>query len=431
MQLFLKRVSRPWLEFSCQVLTLSSCLATTPQTSANDNAAAAALGPPISGPFKGLTDEIFPTSQHHLSDRLSFSDYYQWKRKLSAKHGIDFIFLNSPIFQVGTVNGKTYLDNEMDLYLQWRVFENERTTGKLFFWGLWVQTFTDRPSGAFAQSQDLFTFPNGGATDPNKSVVAPSALWWEQSFQPLGLTYRLGQLYASSLWGSNDYLGDDRATFMNTALGGNQGAPWASGNRGLGAMATLGGDSFYVSLGFQDAKGDQQRIDFNSFGDGQFMYLGELGVTPTFAGKHKGIYKIAAGYVDATGQGSSPGEQGGRGIIISAQQDIGDDYGLFGIFRHSWDRYANNTERAAGAGVMLKRPFGWADDRLGVAAFYAKPYDDNGGALGEEYGLEAFWRFQLTPRLDLTPDLQLYLQPGRSDQNDPVAVFGLRLRYIL
>jgi carbohydrate-selective porin OprB len=81
--------------------------------------------------------------------------------------------------------------------------------------------------------------------------------------------------------------------------------------------------------------------------------------------------------------------------------------------------------------MMLKRPFGWVDDRLGVAGFYAKPQDDNGGALREEYGLEAFWRFQLTPRLDLTPDLQLYLQPGRNDRDDPVAVFGLRLRYIL
>ena len=339
--------------------------------------------------------------------------------------------LNTPIFQVGSEDGKSYLDNWMDLYLQWRAFDNDRSSGKIFFWGLWVQTFTDLPSGAFARSQGLFTLPNGGETDLGKSVVAPSSLWWEQSFHQIGLTYRVGQLYASSLWGGNDYLGDDRETFMNSVLGANKGAPWASGNRGLGAMITLGNDAFYASVGFQDAKGNQERIDFNSFGDGEFAYLGELGFTPGVAGKNAGVYKLNVGYVDETGRGAIPAEQSGWGLILSAQHDIGEEYGLFAIYRRSWDRYVNNTEVAAGAGVMWKKPLGWVDDRLGIGAIYTKPHDTKEGALRDEYGLEAFWRFQLTPRLDMTTDLQFYPRPGRKEQDDPVAVFGLRLRYIL
>ena len=296
---------------------------------------------------------------------------------------------------------------------------------------MWVQTLSDLPSGGFAQSQGLFTLPNGGATDPEKSVVAPSALWWEQSIHSVGLTYRVGQLYAPSLWGSNDYLGDDRATFMNTALGGNQGVPWAGGNRGLGAMVTVSNDELYAAVGFQDAKGNQERLDFSSFGDGEFAYLAEIGFTPTFAGKNAGKYKLNVGYVDETGDGTNSAGQSGWGLILSARQDIGDDYGLFAIYRRSWDRYANNTEEAGGAGVVWKKPLGWVDDRLGIGAIYARPSDTNEGTLRDEYGLEAFWRFQMTPRLDMTTDLQFYPQPGRKVQDDPVAVFGLRFRYIL
>lgn len=391
----------------------------------------AQVGPPIATRFEPLTDTIFPTSYHHLSNKLLFAEYYNWKRKVSADYGIDFWMLNTPIFQIGTVDGRTYLDNELDFYVNWRLFENDNTVGKFFFWGLYVQTFTENPSGAFAASQGLFTFPNGGATDPNKHVVAPSALWWEQSFNRVGLTYRVGQLYAPSLWGANSYLGDDRATFMNTALSNPQGTPWSGGNRGLGGMLSYGNDYGYVSAGFQDAKGQQSSIDFQSFGDGKYSYLGEVGWTPTFGDGLNGTYKVTAGFVDKTGNGGTVSDSNGWGLVVSAEQDISDRFAVFGIFRKSWGRIVNNTEMTAAAGVMVNGPFRFTDDQIGLGGFYAKPYDTQDGALQDEFGVEAFWRFQLTPRLDFTPDAQLYLQPGRTSQDDPVGVFGLRARYVL
>lgn len=388
------------------------------------------LGLPVSK-FESLTDDIYATKDHLLTDRLSFHNYYEWKRELSANLGIDYVILNTPIFQAGSVDGEVYADNEFDLYFQWRAFESARSAGKVFFWGLWVQTFTDLPSGAFAQSQGVSSFPNGGATDPDKSVVAPSALWWEQEFKAVGLNYRVGQLYAASLYGSNVYLGDDRATFMNTILGTNQGTPWSSGNRGLGAMVTLAKDKFYASLGFQDAKADQQSIDFDSFGDGKFAYLTEIGWTPNFDGKHAGNYKVTVGYVNETAIDSDVSNQSGWGWVLSAQQDIRDEYGVFGIVRRSHDRIINNTENAAGAGFTLKKPLGRTDDMLGIGAFYAKPFESANGKFQDEYGIEAFWNLQLTPRLQVAPDIQLYLQPGFVEQDDKVFVAGFRLQYVL
>ncbi|MEP3046618.1 MAG: carbohydrate porin [Roseibium sp.] len=389
------------------------------------------VGPPVAGRYEPLTDQIFPTSYHHLSDELSFAKYYNWKRKLSADHGFDFWILNSPIAQVGSTDGQTYLDNELDIFFNWRLLDNEDTVGKFFFWGLYVQTFTDKPSGAFAASQGLFTFPNGGATDPDKHVIAPSALWWEQTFNNVGLTYRLGQLYAPSLWGTNSYLGDDRATFMNTALSNPQGTPWSGGSRGLGAMASVGNDTVYAAAGFQDAKGDQSSIDFESFADGQFSYLGELGWTPTFGEGLNGTYKATAGYVGKTGNSGAVSDTDGWGLVISAEQDLTDRFSVFGVFRKSWGKIINNTEMTAAGGIMVNGPFNFSDDQIGFGGFFAKPYDTQNGTLQDEFGLEAFWRFQLTPRLDFTPDAQLYIQPGRVSEESPVGVFGLRARYVL
>ncbi len=387
------------------------------------------FGPPVKR-FQLLTDEIYATTDHHTSDALSFPNYYEWKRKLSEQHGVDFVVLNTPIFQVGSVGEQGYADNELDVYFQWRAFENERTAGKLFFWGLWVQTFTDLPSGAFAASQGLLSFPNGGATDPGKSVVAPSALWWEQTFFKTGLTYRLGQLYAASLFGANDHLGDDRATFMNTVLGTNNGAPWSSGNRGLGAMLTWGGKHGYLSFGFQDAKGDQISIDFDSFADGHFAYLAEAGITPEINGL-KGRYNFTIGYVDETAPGGAASDRSGWGYILSAQQHVTDTVSLFGIYRGSKERIVNNAEATAGLGLIVDQPFGWKNDKFGFGAFYQKPFDKMGGAVRDEYGIEAFYNYQLTPRLSISPDIQVYLQPGRTQQSGTPVVVGFRLQYVL
>ncbi|MEP2703403.1 MAG: carbohydrate porin [Roseibium sp.] len=403
-------------------MTLSAPALSNPNKVSQPN-----VGPPIAGRFENLTDNILPTSKHHLSDELSLPEYHQWKRELSVTNGIDFLIQSAPIYQISPTNGKSYLDNELDLYFNWRLFESDRTTGSIFFWGLYVQTFTEAPTGAYASSLGLLTLPNGGATDPNKAAVAPAALWWQQEFNS-GFNFRIGQLLASSLWGANSYLGDDRETFMNSVFAANQGVPWSSGNRGLGAMAGFDAGPFYLSAGVQDAKGDQSSIDFQSFSDGKFAYLAEIGLTPTLPDGRSGKYSVTIGHVDRTGTGAARDQRDGWGVIVSAEQDINDRLAAFGILRRSWGRFAGNMEMTAGAGLIAKAPFGWTDDQIGLGGFFAKPHDTMAGTLRNEFGVEAYWRAQLTPRLDFTPDVQVYLQPGRKTTNDPVFVFGARTR---
>lgn len=382
------------------------------------------------GRFSILTTSIYPSSDHHLTDRLSFSNIYEAKKRASAEHGFDWALLTAPVFQAGTGANTTYLDNEVDVLLSWRAFETGNTTGKVFFYGIWVETLGNLPSGAFAQSQGVITLPNSGGTDPGKTFVSPAALWWEQSFSG-GFRYRAGQLWATNLWANNEFYGDDRATYMNSLMGGGAGVPWIGGNRGLGAMVQYERDWGYVALGFQDSKADQQKIDFDSFKDGKFSYLAELALNTGQDAHTAGRYKLTLGYVDDNGLSGTSFLPSGYGLNLSGQQRLGNGWATYGFFRKSWKRYAANVDTAVALGVTSLEPLGWADDNASVGLFYNKPADTQSGTLRDEFGLEAFWRFQLTPRLDMTPSVVFYLQPGRVSQDDPVAVFGLRLRYIL
>lgn len=381
------------------------------------------LGNPPQGPFRSLTDDIFPTTKPHFGDDLSFTNYYQWKRKISAENGFDFVITNAPIFQVGSNKTKVYFDNELDILAQWRLFENEQTEGKFFFWLQYVQTFSN-PTGKFAASQNLVTLPNAGATDPKQYVIAVSALWWEQSLFGGHLSYRIGQLYAPSLWATNKYLGDDRITFMNSVLSTSQGANWPS--RGVGATVTLGNDSVYASVGFQDATANQNGFDFTSFGDGRFFYLAEVGYTPKLSGIHEGAYRATVSYIDRTSNKNTESDRPGWSMILSAQQDFSEYFGVFAIYRQSWERYTSGVYSTVGAGVVFNQPFGWDDDQVGIGYFYANPTNPD---FRDENGLEMYYKLQLTHRLELTPSMQIYFTPARND--GMIVVPGLRLRYVL
>jgi len=380
------------------------------------------------GKFHLLTDDILPTYRPRFEGLLALPQYHQWKRELSSKHGLDYVVLSAPIFQAGSVDSQDYFDNEIDVLANWRLFETPERTGEVYFWALWVRTFSDLPTGAFAQSQGLLAAPNGGFTDPNKDFVALSALYWQETFkrEDGDFSYRIGHIHASSTWAVIDYLSDDRAFFMASPLSSPLGANWVDSNRGLGAVAAFDARNWYVSAGFSDAKGSQEHPDFDSFSDGDFKYVGEVGIS-TSAGGLPGELKITPSYTARTGDTDAPGDRSGWGMVLTATQAVGENLETFAQYRHSWGRAVGGFDRVFTAGLMVDPPFGWTDDLTGVGIFYGNPIDPDNR---DEYGIEAFYRLQLTQRLDVTPDIQIFRAGRATRTEDTVVVGGLRLRLV-
>lgn len=83
-------------------------------------------------------------------------------------------------------------------------------------------------------------------------------------------------------------------------------------------------------------------------------------------------------------------------------------------------------EHIVNAGLAIDGLFGKQDDRLGIGATWSRPIDDS---LDDQGALDMYYRFQLTPRVAITPTLHLIFDPVRNPDEDQVLVWGIRSRF--
>ncbi|MHC4993037.1 MAG: carbohydrate porin, partial [Planctomycetota bacterium] len=208
--------------------------------------------------------------------------------------------------------------------------------------------------------------------------------------------------------------------FVNRAFSNNP-ARRHPGN-GLGINARIvPSDDWYVSLGFQDANGRATSSGFNTFGDVEWFYAAELGLTPTVEGRGRGNYRFTTWWIDEAEDGP---DRSGGGIGVSFDQEFGEQFAAF--FRYAWqDRGVTDTRQIVAGGFGVVGPWGLVDDVVGVALSWGQPSDRS---LRDQYVGEVFYRIQLTPKIRLTPSYQVIIDPSESSDQDLVGVFSLRYR---
>ena len=86
-----------------------------------------------------------------------------------------------------------------------------------------------------------------------------------------------------------------------------------------------------------------------------------------------------------------------------------------------------SLEQNLSTGFVMRQPFGIKHDLIGIGFTWGKP---DGSTKDDQYGIEAFWRFQVLDRLEFSPLLQYIIKPVNSS-TDTRLVGGLRLRLYL
>ena len=79
-------------------------------------------------------------------------------------------------------------------------------------------------------------------------------------------------------------------------------------------------------------------------------------------------------------------------------------------------------------GMVWKKPLGRELDVFGVAGGFGsatRPGVDGQGLV------EVFYRLQVTPLFQITPDIQLLIDPSLNPDQDFIAIFGIRGRIAL
>jgi porin len=119
----------------------------------------------------------------------------------------------------------------------------------------------------------------------------------------------------------------------------------------------------------------------------------------------------------------------GWGIAVSAVQR----FGRFTPFvRYGYaDVNADGptpVKRMANAGLVMDNVFGQTNDRIGLGYTWSDPADrslDNQGAM------DAYYRIQLTPEIQVGPTLEVIFDPVRNPDKDTIYVWGFRSRIAL
>ena len=242
-------------------------------------------------------------------------------------------------------------------------------------------------------------------------------LYWKQSLCERDLVFAIGKIDVTDfidVYGMINPL----THFIN--LGFSTNPTIAVPNQGLGiAAGAMLTDHVYLQSGFADANGQPTIAGFNTFfRDNEYFSYLELGLTSSRDRLYLDNIHATLWHTDAKQDAGTPE---GWGVAFTAQKYLDEKWLPFFRFGYS-DGDAALMQTTFSTGLGLRRE---NNDVAGLGLSFGKPAD---GTLQDQFTSEAFYRFQLTQYLAVTPDLQLIVDPALDPSQDVLALFGVRLR---
>jgi hypothetical protein len=356
--------------------------------------------------------------------------YDALREKANDRHGLDWFIAGSYIYQAHDRDlkdgGNQWTNNfELDVLVTWDLVNSDKYgKGGLTYMSSHVwekRNFTGFGSGA---TTDEVTQSLGSVykiSDSDNLDARVRQLYWTQSTLDESFEVHVGQIEIPAFIDDNRYANNDRDKFMAEA--------WTKGTRGtvniFGAGAAIGitpSDKYYVRAAFLDGNSNLENPKWDTFSKGEYIYAYELGFTPTIDGWGEGVYRISPWHAEKAALGNQ-----GSGVSVSFEQETPWDMGLWMRAGYS-DNRRNNFKKFLGGGAVFTNPFGFNRDQIGLAAGWGETDDSqNQNFVDHTYLVESYWRFQLTERLEFTPDIQLHIKPARDRGRDVVAVGSLRV----
>jgi porin len=116
----------------------------------------------------------------------------------------------------------------------------------------------------------------------------------------------------------------------------------------------------------------------------------------------------------------------GWGIGVSAVQRFG-RFTPFARYGYADTEVGGPTsvKHMVNAGLVIDEIFGQANDRIGVGYTWSDPIDRR---LDDQGVIDAYYRVQVTPEIQIGPTLEIIFDPVRNSDEDTVFVLGFRTR---
>ena len=279
------------------------------------------------------------------------------------------------------------------------------------------------------------------------SIVPTAATWGDfdlgitqayvrQNLMGNKVQWTVGKIFAPNFIDAYPFF-DDNRQFLNQSF--STSPTIASPLRGAGAVATVYPTSgnLYVLGGIYSANSSDTGMTIDEvFDTGELFYQLEVGWSVL---ARSGVPVQARGPMDSnnihlTGwykdaqpdQSNTTLQPQARGLAFNANFTIGQSAMWF--FRAGMsDGWVNDRAVSAGIGWRPTQQF---SDLLGVGVGWVRPNDEvvTNPFQREQWNVETFYRFHLTPNLAITPDLQYIRDPSLNPAVDSLWVAGLRAR---
>ena len=291
-------------------------------------------------------------------------------------------------------------------------------------WGVVGFSFEERDNLTTESVRDFSdevgsSFKTHGFNTSERNRTLLRQLWWRKKYADDKVTLTLGKLHQPSYYNRNAYAGNARTYFLSNAFSRNPNR--LTPQDGLGANVKIKpNDDFYITAGFGDANADTRNSAFKTFGYGEIFSAVEFGFTPNIANLGRGNYRITGWHND-----TSEESEGGFGLALSFDQEIGKNTGLFARYGYAEPETQIIQNYLAG-GFVIRNPWQIEGGLLGAGL----SWDSTSDTSRDEMALEIFYRAQATKLLQITPSLLLVFDATQSNKTDPVAVLGLRARVL-
>lgn len=382
-------------------------------------------------------DQLQASWVDQLQNQLGIEYFHQandWlDEKLRLRLGLAYTSLglyatDAPYGEPGAASG------DLDFFGRWRAWgQRSGNSGTINFNLRYRHRYTDIPPSDL-NSTIGSPWPVTAGFDNTGLEVTQAYL--DQYFLDGNVGFRIGQIFQDLHFDTYSFK-SQKLFFLNSAFSDNPAVAFPDAGVGLVTLIRPVEDWYIISgLGDSQARKLESTVDA-LFDDKLFSGL-ELGWSPS-----RGVLKDQSfsvfGWFSPAGSGVN--EPDGSGVTFTYEWNPTESN--FSTFlRYAWSASSATLARQlVTGGLVWKDAFGFEDDYFGVAVGWGEPSGsqflppDGSGPISVTGGgqgvIEVFHRFQITPVMQITPDIQLLIQPSYNLDADVVAVFGLRARVAL
>ena len=285
--------------------------------------------------------------------------------------------------------------------------------------------FTTESVGSIQGLDSLYTGQFGGAATLN-------LLYYQQGFWNDRIVFSVGKVHPNQYIGLNFWANDESRQFLAAPFDGIQTLGPSQGGYQLGAaLQFVPADWMYINTMITDSLGSPNTM-FSTLDEGYYWGAVEAGfVIPPFGDDFAGPSTVSVIWSNQNLDVLSPTPERitSNSIALQYQGHLSSNLGIWAQGGVA-EEHMSPIEAEFSCGIGLEDPLGRKGDLLGVAYNWSKPsgaLDSPEFTVSEQSMFEIFYRIQLTGSCQLSPDIQVVVDPGdRSGSAIPV-IFGLRL----